>query len=137
MYCRHCGSVVSEQQKFCKQCGREQQPEMQNQIESMIVSTAGVVVWICMIFWLVIGMKMIGDDNYLGVVASMVGAGAVIAAFYQWEKRRQKIAAFQESSSLPMIERREPHYLSPPSEAASVVEDETKRFDTDKIYQQK
>jgi hypothetical protein len=119
MYCRHCGSVVSEQQKFCKQCGRQQQPENQDQIESMIISSAGVFVWVCFIILFIMSMKLIEADNYLGVIASLLGGGAVIAAFYQWQKRRQK----QETttSTQPAFERKEVSYLPPPNEIVSVI----------------
>ena len=138
MYCRFCGTEVGSEQKHCRKCGAKQ--PVDNTADGNLLSGADglatitkMFILICLFLMFIAGLKMLGDDNYIGLVFVVLGFGSLIYGLYWWQNRR--VIQFQKSErdSAEKLDSEDEKLLTSSDGQHSVIEDTTRQLKSAKL----
>lgn len=136
--------MVGETQKFCKHCGC-QQPSSQHGDEQRLsfVRAAKIYLWFCEIsiwlsaliiaFMILYSVKISGFSTTLSFYLILTLLTPVIFSLVRWTLIQKQFEKMTTPSVSQVIEPEERLFMPNAKEPVSVIEDETKRFDTDRI----
>ena len=134
MYCRNCGAEVGSNQKHCRECGaiqftdavaNEAFPSGSNEFTSI----TKIFTSICLLLTLVAGLKILADDNYVGLIFVILGFGCLIYGLFCWQNRKLIHYQKSESKTRKQIDSEDGKLLVSGNEQFNVTEETTRKLD--------
>ncbi|MCP9494763.1 MAG: hypothetical protein MSG64_09935 [Pyrinomonadaceae bacterium MAG19_C2-C3] len=138
MYCRHCGAEVGSEQKHCKKCGAKQlvgrdtdeNPASGNNELAIITK---IFIAVCFVLMFVAGIQMLGNDNYLGLIAVILGFGSLIYGLFWWQSRQATRFQKSKPDSGRELGSEDEKLLLSGKEQFSVTEEATRKLESAKL----
>ena len=137
MYCRNCGAEVGSEQRHCRKCGAKQPVDGDAGEASVTGDGFAVITYIfigiCLFLMFIAGLKMMADDNYLGLIPVILGFACLIYGLYWSQHKRIDHHRKNELESDKQLHSEDVKLLAANDEQFSVTEATTRKLEAARL----
>lgn len=139
MYCRHCGAEVGSEQRHCKRCGAKQiEANAANENPASVSNELAIItkafIGICLFLMFITGTKMLSDDNYAGMIYTVLGFGLLIYGLFWFQSRHVSQAGKPKQDSGEQLNHENEKLLAASKQQFSVTEATTRKFESAQLH---